>query len=905
MVSRRLESAWAKFNFDTDESLSLVRHSEDAAAIAAHLWDDWLPLSTKAFLANGASDRETRSLAKWLAGTHDVGKLSPAFAVQVPVLAGRMRDAGLKMRSEILFRSEVPHSLVSHRAIRGYFEARGWTRDVATSYAVVAGGHHGVPPVRAQLIKDEMQRHYGGTEWGETREELIGHIGRLTGADEFYDAWSMRPLSPQQQVLWTGFVIVADWIASSDYFALGHRAESVEEAARAWDQLDLPPPWHSTPPATIDELMLDRFELPSGSEPNPIQRAVVDVVRNMAEPGLVIVEATMGTGKTEAALAAAEYIAQKFGQGGVLVALPTMATSNAMFRRVKQWIEHQDPEAVSSLTLAHGKASLEDSYRGLMRRSGFTDIGRDVVVDGRASRTEVIAHHWFSGRKKALLAEFAVGTIDQLLFAGLKARHLALRHLALVNKVVIVDEVHAADVYMMQYLIRVLEWLGAYHVPVLLLSATLPADQRISLVQAYENGRGWAGDDTVLGGDIGYPSVTVVDGFRRIVQVETVTPPVVVGIERLDDDIEKLAARLQRELSDGGCVGIVRNTVRRAQETARALAECFPDAVILLHSRFVAQHRADLERQLVSELGRSGKRPYLRIVVGTQVIEQSLDIDFDLMVSDLAPIDLLFQRIGRLHRHSRGRPAHMSIPRLLITGVEDWSVEVPQAVAQSRGIYGDLHLMRALAVLSSRDVVVLPADIATMVQAAYDQNFDWSQGWAEAGAAAESAFCKKVAELESRASTWRIWQPLENPTLIDWLKQNAGEVGDARGQAKVRDTEEGIDVLLTRSVGGEVYLLDQCGGGTVSTAFPPEDSLARRVLTSSVKLPREFTHPGIVDKTIDLLERRMYEGWQESKWLAGELVIELNSELKATLLDFEIHYDPVEGLVVNRLGEKS
>ncbi|MGB2950375.1 MAG: CRISPR-associated helicase Cas3' [Rhodococcus sp. (in: high G+C Gram-positive bacteria)] len=900
-----LSSAWAKYRYDTDESLSLVRHSEDAAAIAAHLWNDWLPASTKAFLSDGSPEVETRALAQWLAGTHDVGKLSPAFAVQVPVLAGRMRDAGLRMRSEILFRTEVPHSLVSHRAIRSYFEAFGWGRRVASSYAVVAGGHHGVPPALAQLRDDELPRHYGGPEWRTTRDELIGHVSEVTGADQFFDTWKRRPLSPQQQVLWTGFVIVADWIASSDYFSLGHRSESIEEAAAAWDKLDLPPPWQAAPPSTIDELMHARFDLPAGATPNPVQRAVVEAARAMAEPGLVIVEAAMGIGKTEAALAASEYLAEKFGQGGVLVALPTMATSNAMFRRVKHWIEHQDPEAVSSLTLAHGKASLEDSYRGLMRRSRFTDIGRDVAVGDRSSTTEVIAHHWFSGRKKALLAEFAVGTIDQLLFAGLKARHLALRHLALVSKVVIVDEVHAADVYMMQYLIRVLEWLGAYRVPVVLLSATLPASQRIALVSAYEIGRGWSGDDVQLAGDIGYPSVTVVDGTRRVIQVESTSPPVAVGIERLDDSIEDLVARLRRDLADGGCVGIVRNTVRRAQETARALAVYFPGSVTLVHSRFVAQHRADLESRLVSELGRTGVRPHLRIVVGTQVIEQSLDVDFDLMVSDLAPIDLLFQRIGRLHRHSRGRPAALSAPRLLITGVEEWSDEPPQAIQQSRGIYGDLYLMRALAVLAGKDAVTLPSEIASLVQAAYDDNFTWPTGWADAGATAEAAFRTKVAELESRASTWRIWQPSENPTLVDWLKQNVGEVDDARGQAKVRDTEEGVDVLLTKSVGGQVYLLDQCGGGSVETTFPPEDALARRVLTSSVKLPREFTHPGIVDQTIDLLERQMYGGWQESKWLAGELVLELDGEMSAMLLGFDIRYDSIEGLVVNRSSEKS
>ncbi|AGB27119.1 CRISPR-associated helicase, Cas3 family (plasmid) [Mycobacterium sp. JS623] len=898
-LSEQVRSAWAKHRRADDCSLSLVRHCEDAAAVAAHLWDDWVPRSTREYLSAGRSIDEVRVLACWLAGVHDVGKLSPAFAIQVPSLAGKMRDCGLRMKLSVPSRQDTPHSVVSHRAIENYLMGRGWSGWTAATYAVIAGGHHGVPPSRGQLAFDEDVSHYGRAEWTIARNELLDHITAVVGAEAHLGSWAEVPMTPQQQVLWTGFVIMADWIASSDHFPLSDCRGSESTAAAAWAALGLPPRWMPSQPARVDELMRDRFDLPEGAHPNSVQRTVVDAVRSMAEPGLVVLEAPMGVGKTEAALMAAECLAARFGQGGAFLALPTMATSNAMFTRVLRWIQAQESVPVASVVLSHGKATLEDSYRGLLRTNQFHELGRDAVDDENSCRTEVIAHSWLSGRKKGLLADFAVGTIDQLLLAGLKARHLALRHLALVNKVVIVDEVHAADTYMMQYLVRVLEWLGAYRVPVVLMSATLPSSQRLALVEAYESGRGWAGCSAGLEDNvIRYPVVTVVDGQRRAVCAEWDGATTQVELERLDDDVESLIDRLKQLLDSGGCVGIVRNTVGRAQQTARLLESHFPGEVVLLHSRFVAQHRADLESILVSELGPRGNRPVRRIVVGTQVIEQSLDVDFDLLISDLAPIDLLFQRVGRLHRHPRERPGNLTTPRLILTGVQDWAADPPRPVAESARIYSEFHLLRALLVLTGRSHVTLPRDIAALVEAAYGEGLDVPASWQHQLTSAKHATDKHVANLEDRARTWRIRQPQREATLVDWLAENVGEVDDARGQAKVRDTDEGIDVILTQRIGDEVHLLQRCSGGAIATDVCPDDADARRALTGTIRLPKTLTHLGIADKTIDSLKRRMYKGWQGSKWLAGELVVELDEDLRADVMGYRIHYDDIEGLVV-------
>jgi CRISPR/Cas system-associated endonuclease/helicase Cas3 len=215
----------------------------------------------------------------------------------------------------------------------------------------------------------------------------------------------------------------------------------------------------------------------------------------------------MGDGKTEAAMMAAEVLAARSGAGGVMIALPTQATSDAMFRRMMEWIEHQpavepegsvvpdggEPDDRRSVFLAHGKAWLNPDFRAVPRgRSLARDMDSDS--DDRAkTRGKCVDHgayvdQWMTGRRKGVLADFVVGTIDQVLFVSLQSRHVALRHLALARKVVILDEVHSFDAYMDVYLERALEWLGSYGVPVIALSATLPSELRKRLLDAYQRG---------------------------------------------------------------------------------------------------------------------------------------------------------------------------------------------------------------------------------------------------------------------------------------------------------------------------------------------------------------------------------------------------------------------------------
>lgn len=898
VLSAQVLSAWAKSD-KHGQHTQLVRHSCDAAAVAGQLWDAWIPGNVREVLSAGKTPAEARSMACWLAAIHDIGKLAPAFACQVPELAGAMRDTGLDFGVRQSTPRRTPHSVISHRAIEDWLRSLGWSRRAARSLAVIAGGHHGVPPEHHDLLGKDVSM-IGGPPWAAARIELLDYLARHTGARSHLQQWSQVELTPAQQMLWTAVVIVSDWIASdADRFPLGQVRDSESTAAQAFADLALPPPWIPTLDSSAQSA-LDQCGVPGGVTPNAVQLAAFDAAHALAGPGLMIIEAPMGCGKTEAALMAARQLGAYCNSGGMFVALPTMATSNAMFSRVLRWMSNDRDMGATSVVLAHGKAHLNAEYRGLA--DGWDLAG--ISCDGGGDAA-VVAHQWLSGRRKATLANFVVGTIDQVLFAALKSRYLALRHLGIAGKVVVVDEVHAADDYMRQYLLRALEWLGAYRVPVVLLSATLPPAQRLAYMQAYTQPVNL--EPGSVRDAAAYPRVTAVSAAGAVSTCHPAAPAhtTSVRLERLDDAGGDLVALLRERLRSGGTAAVVHNTVRRAQDTARLLTAEFGDDVILLHSGFIAADRAAVEARLCSELGRDGQqRPARRIVVATQVIEQSLDVDFDFMVSDLAPIDLLLQRIGRLHRHRRSRPEQLSCPTLVVTGVTDWNCAIPVPVAGSERVYGLSHLLRALAVLDSRESILIPTDIPAMVAAAFDPEFVGPRGWSQALVAAYASSERARVTSESAAQAFRIRRPSTCPTLVGLLSMSLDDSDAARGGANVRDGLAGIEVLLTRRVGGVVRLVSELHPNlAVAVDSAPAAWVARAALDCSVRLPFALSHPGIAGDVIAELERRnnkCYPGWLESPWLKGELALELREDMSTTVAGFSVSYDRRFGLVVEK-----
>jgi len=380
-------------------------------------------------------------------------------------------------------------------------------------------------------------------------------------------------------------------------------------------------------------------------------------------------------------------------------ALPTEATSNQMYRRVQEFLG-------APVKLIHGHAFLKKD-----------DFHLKLQNEPNDQKKRLASLEWFAPKKRALLAPYGVGTIDQAELAALNVPHNALRLFGLAGKVLIVDEVHAYDTYMTTIIERLLEWLSALGTPVIMLSATLTRDKRESLARAY--------GVNSLGEDNAYPLITICPKGHSIWSVSPGASQEErrIGLEwntHNDNDAPAKARVLLHEVEQGGCAAWICNTVDRSQKLYRELRRQAPDITLtLFHARFPLNERQELEEQVVGLYGPGGgNRPERGIVIGTQVLEQSLDLDFDVLYTDLAPTDLLLQRAGRMHRHPRVRPSHHIEPRLVINlqrdaeGVPNWDVDAY--------IYDDFILHKTLAVLEGRDELWLPRQTRDLIEGTYD-----------------------------------------------------------------------------------------------------------------------------------------------------------------------------------------
>lgn len=683
-LSDGAKALWGKTNrIDDSEWLPLYVHMVDSAAMASKIWDTWVPQGTKAVIVGDLGNDEVlaRKLMIFMAGIHDIGKATPVFQAksitfgpEAGSFAWKAERAGLPMIAGLRGTNHPTHPIAGEIILEGYLlRVRGWERKAARQYACVVGGHHGTPPDKSKIDEEKNRKTNVGLDseaWVSTQDELIDFVANIAGIEEKeWEDLSERRFSVQSAVLMTGLVIMADWIASNsdeDMFPLVRTepwadededfffSESGEEddiqswsglrirADRAWSCVQLPHAWVPEGiPSSCQDLFATRFTLPEGAKVRPVQEEAVRIARDTRQPGLMVIEAPMGEGKTEAALAAAEILAQRTGRGGVCVALPTMATTDAMFTRVRRWLEALpscDFDNEKTVWLAHGKAQLNNDFRGIIAASHrrFSSVDQDDVKQESSQNRkkkqidvppETVVSDWLWGRKKGALANFLVCTVDQVLMSALQMKHVVLRQLAMANKVVIIDECHAYDAYMQEYLKMALEWLGGYRTPVILLSATLPECQRNAMVEAYL--KGWCDTEPRKASKVSileqlrarnasnthhinhtansemscekgtaeklrlisnaYPLLTYTDGHEtKHADVKPSGRSMKVQCRLVDDDDTALLDLMDALLVDGGCIGVICDTVGRAQHAAELLGNhCGRDCVRLTHSRFM------------------------------------------------------------------------------------------------------------------------------------------------------------------------------------------------------------------------------------------------------------------------------------------------------------------------------
>ncbi len=874
----------------------LICHMLDTAAVAAALWRDVLPASVRASLAGvlGLPEDVAGRWIAFLAGLHDIGKATPPFQSKWPAAAARLRKAGFGGLDNP---PTEYHGTLTAALLPDKLMALEIKKPLAQALARAVGGHHGVFPT-ANALRNVRDPAQGGNSWRTAQAALFDAL--KANCEVEGRGRSAAPSGQVPLVLLAGLTTVADWIASNERFfehagacaALeGYARRAADAASRALDTLF----WKRAAAPSAPAGLRDLF--PAIERPTPVQEAAVALADDLAGPALVILEVPTGEGKTEAALYLADQGASGGGSQGFYFALPTMATSDQMFGRVRDFLERRHGDGPVPLQLLHGHAALSAEFEVLQDAAEKlfdpTAVGEDEPSDRR-----VVASEWFTHRKRGLLGPFGVGTVDQGLLAVLQTWHVFVRLFGLAGKTVIVDEVHAYDAYMTALLERLLEWLAALGCPVALLSATLPRAKRVALEEAYRKGLGATGPAPAAP-EARYPRVTWADrdgrGAREVGASPRATRTIrlkwLAPAARGPDD---LGRRLSRALAPGGCAAVVCNTVQRAQEVYGALKTHFPapDAgdgapeLDLLHARYPYEDRKAREKRAYARFGPPGagtRRPHRAVLVATQVIEQSVDLDFDLMVTDMAPADLLLQRAGRLRRHAReGRPGQAE-PTLWVVSPEVGPDGVPRFEASDEWVYDGHVLLRTWLALRERGAIAVPGDVEALIEATYgEQGPPAGLGGAMAKAWQET-LARRTKEIEEDA--WEAsarWIP--SPVALEDIKSLTADSRDEDHPEWHKSNQ-----ALTRLTGPtvEVVCLDAEPG-----PVPPGLEAAKGLLQRSLPLSHGAVAPA-------LLRDETPPAWRRSALLRHHRALVFDSGHRR-VGRFDLRLDPELGLVIEK-----
>jgi CRISPR-associated endonuclease/helicase Cas3 len=720
---------WAKTSANVEAQWHvLILHLLDVAACADAILARE-PQSARDRLAAvlGLDWAQARPWLLLLIACHDLGKGCPGFQCKWKNLSGL--DAGAAPDTS------VNHAFVSQVELLSLLIELGWPEDAADLVADAVGCHHGERASPNTLRNLEGNRRaLGKPEWSAARRAIFEALIEVFAPTE---PPAKPTLTGPDFMLLAGLTSFADWIGSNEqYFPFGtpedcadlpgwfktRRRHNAEEALNKTGWLPRLP--LTTAHRTFDAVF--------GLTPRPLQQAVVEALDSIDQPAILLVEAPMGEGKTEAALYAHLELQRRLGHRGLYVALPTKATGNAMFARVLKFLKSQQCDRPLDLQLLHGGALLNDTYQQI-KPGGIFDA---------TSGGEVRAGEWFTHKKRALLSEYGVGTIDQALLTILPVRHQFVRLWGLANRVVVFDEIHAYDAYTGTLLLHLLRWLLALGSSVVLLSATLPPQIRRQLAEL----TGAKAPEQ----EAAYPRLSVYQNEHAVRQIAFDADParrLNLSIAPVTADLPAIQAALDQRLVPGGYALALLNTVQRSQQLYRDYGDGEPfivdgvpvgkrlldgTEIYLFHARFPADQRQRREDAVLKVFGPPGKtepggetgaRSGRKILIATQVAEQSLDLDFDLIATDLAPIDLLLQRAGRLWRHQRSaRP--QAEPVLIVAGLAE---DPPPSFGKPlwwSAVYREDVLLRTRSLLRDKVALHLPDEIDTLVAKVYEEDVD-------------------------------------------------------------------------------------------------------------------------------------------------------------------------------------
>lgn len=701
----------------------LAYHSLDVAAVAASWWMTCPPLQRNFSTAFSCETSQVEKLCAWVlffVALHDLGKFDLRFQLKAPdAIAAAWRP--FEKTDHGISDNDIKSFDHGHAGIAwAKLEYPAWLKQSDTeslawerwqSWLAAVTGHHGdfYPPRMDGLALDTdetLTEH--DRDARHAFVEILANLFLQPAGLSLQDL--PPPCSAHARTLLAGFCAVCDWVGSNaevfDYRAPDTAFPSYYNARLAQIQ---------------SSALLARFGLlasasaysgvsvllNSNESPRGIQTEIDSLP---VTPGLTLIEAPTGSGKTEAALAYAWRLLDTGVADSIVFALPTQATANAMLLRAEAFAGRVFGDA--NVVLAHGKRQFNEAFQKL------AESGKRTTAQGKEEAAVQCAAWLANSRKRVFLGQVGVCTVDQVLLSVLPVRHKFVRGFGLAKSVLIVDEVHAYDAYMHGLLGEVLRQQKATGGSAILLSATLPANLRAKLLQTWDA----SGQD-----DAPYPALW--HATQGAVIPRTVSEGQKPAQREVEVECRKLAdafpdtdliERIIKAAEAGAQVAIVMNLVDDAQRLARQLRDQTAVAVELFHARFRFIDRQKKERACLAHFGRNAPRSQGRILVATQVVEQSLDLDFDWMLTQICPVDLLFQRLGRLHRHAREqRPAGFESPRCTVLSVDgdDYGLH--------KLIYGNTRVLwRTEQLLTAVGRIVFPAAYRDWIERVYQRD-DW------------------------------------------------------------------------------------------------------------------------------------------------------------------------------------
>jgi len=718
----------------------LPYHCLDVAAVAKCWWESSKSLRQQFIQTMQlANDEElAKAWVLFFVALHDLGKLDIRFQCKAPGVLQQLQPDIKKYLKEPYY-----HGASSYGCFLEEMSLYGigfLAEDAAGDWMQQVAGHHGVIPYDGDYLAPAFVDEAFKKSDQQARIDWINDLKQLFSVDLDAVPENIPPML-------AGFCSVCDWIGSSDYFnyeakpniALGDylasRSDKAKQALQALQAFGILSQLKANK-KTLETLFPLYMTDGSLYKPRGLQTLTeqLPLVQN-----LTLIEAPTGSGKTETALVYAAKLLQQGLADSIIFALPTQATANAMLDRLEKMADNLFTEG-ANVVLAHGKSKLKDALEKILDTNKQT-------VQGQEEATQQAVRWLTASKKRAFLGQIGVCTIDQVLLSVLPVKHKFVRSFGIQKSVLIIDEVHAYDSYMYGLLEEVLKQQYQAGGSVLLLSATLPQQQREDLARSWQ---------TKIEITKTYPLITQVYADKttkpfelldiqqlpeqRTVHLETWA---LVDLQFTDDSLKKIIDAAEQ----GAKVAVICNLVADAQDLAQRLKELTNVAVDLFHSRFRFIDRQKKEETVKALYGKAKDKRAVggRILVATQVIEQSLDLDFDWMITQLCPVDLLFQRMGRLHRHERDkseRPEIFNHPRCVVI------------VPEQEGKYGNSQyvykntrvLWRTEQLVCQNDSVMFPKAYRDWIEQVYQL-----KSWSDEPEAMTEAYDKYKREVQEVA----------------------------------------------------------------------------------------------------------------------------------------------------------